>query len=414
MSEYYDPMLYLSTPEYPNTMGLEAVLKEEVDGGILSEAVEALRERFPYFYVRARKTEDDIIVVPNPLPVMVRPAWKPVVFNTKESNYHLMAVKYEGKRLAVEINHYLTDGAGFLPYLKSLLFLYLTRKTGTMMEEAGFRLPGQRIPETEAGDPFASLDIDSVEEPFYQVQPVTDFYRLNSENVRDNYCFYMKLPEEDVMRCCRSNDASPNVLFSVLLARAIRRIDPQSEKTISIAIGIDHKAVLGNFDNYRMYASTAKIDFPKNREKEDFRKTCTITRGKLMLQTQPESSLWYLKSLKTQFEKLLKKLPLEEKTGWLADEAALPRFTATVSYMKSEGFGPLEQYLEEMYPLAEPNVTDVVCEMCCFHHSFYLLFLQNFKDQSLFQTFTGQLQELEIPYEVKSREKLRLSSIRWE
>ena len=413
MSEYYDPILYISSKEYPNTMRFEAVLKEEVDGRILSEVAQVLRERFPYFYVRARKTENDIIVVPNPLPITVRNTWEPVTFNTEESNYHLMTMKYEGRRLAVEINHYLTDGAGFTPYLESLLFLYLSRKRGDVPDFAGYRLPGQVIPETETGDPFASLDIDAVEAPFYQVKPVTDFYRLNPENVRDDHCFQLWLPEDEVMRCCRENDASPNALFAVLIARAIRRIDPESEKTISIAIGVDHKAMLGNYDNYRMFASTAKIDFPKSREKEDLRKACTITRGKLMLQTQPENSLWYLKTVKTRFEKM-KTLPLEEKMDWVAKEAALPRFTATVSYTKSRGFEQLNAYIEELYSLADPGVTDVVCELQCFKHRFYLSFLQSFEDQRLFRTFTQELSELEIPYEVKRREPLKLNSISWE
>ncbi|HCI73785.1 MAG TPA: hypothetical protein DHV42_04505, partial [Lachnospiraceae bacterium] len=111
-------------------MGAEVTLKEDVDGAMLSEAVEALRERYPYFYVRSRMTENDIVLVPNPLPVTVRRTWEPVTFNTGESNYHLMAVKYEGRRLAVEISHCITDGAGFVPYIKSLLFLYLSAKTG--------------------------------------------------------------------------------------------------------------------------------------------------------------------------------------------------------------------------------------------------------------------------------------------
>ena len=413
MPEYYDPILYISSKEYPNTMGVEAVLKEEVDGRILSEAVQDLRERFPYFYVRARKTENDIIVVPNPLPLTVRNTWEPVTFNTEESNYHLMTVKYEGRRLAVEIVHYLTDGAGFAPYMESLLFLYLRRKRGDVPDFTGYRLPGQVIPETETGDPFAGLDIDAVEAPFYQVKPVTDFYRLNSENVRDNHFFQLWLPEEEVMRCCRENDASPNTLLAVLIARAIRRIDPQSEKTISIAIGIDHKAMLGNYDNYRMYASTAKIDFPKSREKEDLRKACTITRGKLMLQAQPENSLWYLKTLRMRFEKL-KAVPLTEKMDWVAKEAALPRFTATVSYANSRGFERLDAYIEELYILADPGVTDVVCELCCFKHGFYLSFLQSFEDQKLFRAFTQELSRLEIPYEGRRREPLKLNSISWE
>ncbi|MBQ7724979.1 MAG: hypothetical protein IJT63_05140 [Lachnospiraceae bacterium] len=50
--EYYEPMLYICTPEYPNTMGMIAVLKEPVDGKILREVVEELRQRFPYYYVQ--------------------------------------------------------------------------------------------------------------------------------------------------------------------------------------------------------------------------------------------------------------------------------------------------------------------------------------------------------------------------
>ena len=39
MAEFYDPMLYLSTPAYPNTMGALVVLKEPVDGDILRDVV---------------------------------------------------------------------------------------------------------------------------------------------------------------------------------------------------------------------------------------------------------------------------------------------------------------------------------------------------------------------------------------
>lgn len=52
MSEFYDPMLYMSTPEHPNTMSVVVELKEAINGTILQEVVEELRVRFPYFYVK--------------------------------------------------------------------------------------------------------------------------------------------------------------------------------------------------------------------------------------------------------------------------------------------------------------------------------------------------------------------------
>lgn len=40
MTEFYGPMIYMSTPEHPNTMGVCIVLKEPVDGDNLQNAVE--------------------------------------------------------------------------------------------------------------------------------------------------------------------------------------------------------------------------------------------------------------------------------------------------------------------------------------------------------------------------------------
>ena len=163
MREFHEPMLYLSTPEHPNTMCVLAVLNEPIDGDILRSVVEELRVRFPYFYIKAVPRDNDIYPEMNPLPMTVRNTWMPIKFNSSESNYHLTAWKYEGKRVALEISHSLTDGAGVLPYMKSVLYLYISRKTGQVFDSAGFRLPGDVIPASEIGNPFANIDIDAVE-----------------------------------------------------------------------------------------------------------------------------------------------------------------------------------------------------------------------------------------------------------
>ena len=72
MREYYEPVLNLSDPEHHNTMGVILALKDPVDGEILRSAVEALRIRFPYFYVRAASGRKDGVIVPNDLPMTVR------------------------------------------------------------------------------------------------------------------------------------------------------------------------------------------------------------------------------------------------------------------------------------------------------------------------------------------------------
>ena len=100
MLEFYEPLLNLSDPEHHNTMGAVLSLRDPVDGDILRCAVEEMRTRFPYFYVKPAYRGDDLITVPNDLPMTVRNTWEPIRFHSEASNYHLGAWKYEGHRLA--------------------------------------------------------------------------------------------------------------------------------------------------------------------------------------------------------------------------------------------------------------------------------------------------------------------------
>lgn len=412
--EYYDPMLFMSSPQCPFIMGLEAALYEPVDGELLRDAVESLRERFPYFYVKAKAEGNDLIPVPNPLPITVRNTWDPIHLNSAEANYHLAAFKYEGNRLALEMTHAISDGPGFLPYFKSVLFCYLSRKTGQEFDPAGFRLPGSPIPEKEIGDPFAGLDVDSAEAPLFQKKPTADFYRLNPEKKGDRRIFYLKLPEEQVMRYCKENDGSPNVLISVLLSKAIRRIDPASEKTITADIAINYKALLGNFESYRMFVNIAEVDFPKDRENQDITKSCTIARGQVMLQAQPENFLYAVKMKKAGFQRISQIPSLQMKFDMLKNAVTQPRGTMSVSYINSRTFGPLDPYIKEVFALAEPDSTDVLCEIFCINHSFFVALLQNFTSEDLVNAFIQELEEAGISGEILRKEALRLCGVRYD
>ena len=410
---YYDPMLCSCSPENPMTMGVTAVLDEQIDEILLKEAVRELRERFPYFYVRAKIDGNDIVVVPNSLPMSVRNTWAPIELASKEANYHLAAIKYEGDRICLEINHTLTDGAGVLPFFKSLLYVYLSKKTGISIPAQGFRLPGSEIPASETGDPFAAVDTDSIQEPFYQKVPTQDYYRLPSRNVEADHIYYLKLPENAVMKYCKENDGSPNVLLAVLIARAIRRADTKSEKTVTVSVAIDHKSMLGNFDNYRMFANAYELDFPKERQLDDIMKSCTTARGQLMLQAQPENSAWYIKTRKMGFEKL-KAMPLQMKVDMLPKAASASRWTASVSYVNSRSFGPLDPYIKELYFLAEASAVDVMCEIACINHSFFLALGQCNSSRELFEALLCELEQANIKFEIMRDEEYHLCGLRFE
>ena len=397
MLAYHEPRLILSSPEHYSTIGVVLSLHKPVDGELLRSVVEELRVRFPYFYVKAAWRDGDLIPVPNALPMTVRNGWEPINFNSEASNYHLAAWKYEGNRLAFEIPHFLTDGAGVLPYVKSAMYLYLSKATGQSFDPTGFRLPGETIPESETGDPFQALDIDGVKGPLYEKKPIPDFFRFFDAADDDNRAFYLKLSEAQVMRYCREQDGSPNVFFAVMLAKAARRYDPASDKPITVFVSVDHKAMLGNHDNYRMFASQYVLDFPKNRESEAFAKTCTIARGQLMLQAQPENSLWEMKQRK----RMLPSPPLD-----------IPQASICVSYANSRSFGPLDPYIEELYIVTTLlKITDILCEVTCINHSFFLALMQPFSSEKYLKCLLEELRQAGLDCEARGSETLRMCGI---
>ncbi len=410
MKEFYEPMLYLSTPEHPNTMSVVAELKEPIDGNILNSVVEALRVRFPYFYVKAVVRDNDVYPVPNPLPMTVRNSWEPINFNSQESNYHLAAWKYDGTRLAVEISHSLTDGAGILPYVKSALYLYLCRKTGLELDPAGIHLPGEEIPASETGNPFAGMDIDGAEEPMYTKKPIEDFYRVKREGDPQPQFHCIKMAESQLIRYCRDFDGSPNAMIAVLLARAARKYDPDSEKTVSVSVAIDHKAMLGARENYRLFANVIELDFPKIRSLDDLMQSCTVARGQMMLQAQPENSLWAMKNRKLTNAKL-GQLPLDMKLGVIAKSAGNTRWTFSVSYVNSRSLGAIDPYLDAVYVIAEPGVFDIGCEIFCNDHNFFLTIMQSFSADRFVELFLDELSSVGIDYDVLHKEPLRLCGI---
>ena len=397
MLEFYEPVLNLTDPEHHSTMGVFLTLKDPVDGEILRSAVEELRVRFPYYYVRAACRGSDLVTIPNDLPMTVRNTWEPVSFNTEATNWHLAAWKFEGRRLAFEIPHSLTDGMGLFPYVKSVMYLYLSKATGIVFDPAGFRLPGDVIPESETGNPFANLDIDGVKAPFYKKKPIPDFFRLADGTDRAKTVFCLKLSESQIMQYCRDFDSTPNVIASVMLAKAARRWNPDSDKTVTVSVCVSHKAMLGNFDNYRCFVGEGILDFSRDRNLDDITKACTIARGQLMLQAQPENSLWDIRQMK-------RMLP--------PPSPDIPQESICVSYPNSRTFGPLEPWIEELYVMTSlSKITDVLCMITCVNHSFFFALMQPFSSDRYFRCFLEELASAGIRYEVLRSEPLRLCGI---
>ena len=124
---------------WSNAFRLSATLTEPVDPALLRQAAEALRERFPSFFVRLRagmfwyrlERDDEPVRVcadyAYPLTHMPRAA-------LRRSCLRILCFE---NRIAVEFFHAVTDGSGGMVFLLNLTAAYLTLKYGVAIPAEG-------------------------------------------------------------------------------------------------------------------------------------------------------------------------------------------------------------------------------------------------------------------------------------
>jgi hypothetical protein len=107
----------------------------------------------------------------------------------------------------------------------------------------------------------------------------------------------------------------------------------------------------------------------------------------------------------------LNQVPLDTKLGIIAKSAGTARWSMAVSYTNCKTFGPLDPYIEELYGLAEPDVADVVCEITCINHHFFLSVGQAFSSYAFINLFLDELSSVGVDHEVMRKEPFRLCGI---
>ena len=116
--------------DWSNAFRVSATLNEPVDPEVLQQAADALRGRFPSFYVSLRKGFFWYYLEEGQQRVEVQSDYAyPLTFmSSRELRSNCMRILYYGSRIAVECFHALSDGTGGATYLCNLVACYLEMK----------------------------------------------------------------------------------------------------------------------------------------------------------------------------------------------------------------------------------------------------------------------------------------------
>ena len=411
----YDPHFYLCSEKMPFTIRLEVTLTEEIDGRMLTDAVNEAIRRYPYFAVEIVEEDSEWLVVPNNRPLVTFAGDKSLLLGSDETNRHLAAFSYYGRTVAMHVSHVITDGAGCFPLLKTVLYGYLCRRTGMRLDPTDIRLPDDPLLPDEVGDPFPHEAVAAAE-PFY-TPPEKEFFRFTDGGYvnDDEWTVYrVELDEKAFMAFNVSHDGSPCALISSILAKAIRDVHPDETRDVVGSVSFNLRPALHNSASYRMLCHYIPVRYPSALRKERLSKLCTCTRGAITLLSQPENALFCVREQHELLRHVLALPTVRQKSDILAPAALADATnnTFSVSYVGKLPFGSLEPYITRLHALTDGSLyRSIFLELISINGKFCVSFMQGFSSDVYYRAFLERLKHYELPFVEREKTPLRTAKI---
>ena len=346
---------YWADSQHSWTVRFITTLCDDIDRGMLQEAVAATQQRYPYYSVRLRKTADaegreHYALDENPLPWVVMPSRQPACLVSPESNHHLLAFACWDNCIAIDFFHALTDGTGGYNVLRTLLYEYCRRRYDSQLSREGVRVAGDNISPEELTDP-ASLPCPDNLNPL-PVPPMPTPINLIKEAVvplndtAETVC--IEIDEQQMMKYVSGEDTSPATLVSLLVARAIARLHGDTAEAVPVtALAINQRPALGVPLASPSMASALRLALKSDMRDMPLDLQQTIYRGMVVLQSNADNvaaGFWQTKGIMDQLDQI-PTVKGRHQAMQGAYERALSTCSFVVSYVGKARFGAAERYV---------------------------------------------------------------------
>ena len=403
-------LLYEARQNAPENTNIRFALEitEDINGEILSVAVNEAIKRYPYFSVRIEIENENYILVPNDLPIVVMETKIPAApLGSEEVNYHLNYIDYTDDTMYFNISHSITDAAGYIPFIKSVLYQYLIRVHNEPLSSEGINLPDSEFLPGEFDFPnLSSLpesDFSFASNVKMGYFPADDYIQVMKNPDCKNegyYCISMK--QREFMKYIHSNDASPAAIVSVLMFKALAPLLPEEVDTFSAGIASNFRKAVNCQNAYHHLCKVLHASYKRSFLDIPVDKLGTITRGMIMLQSQPENSVIHMKEALKFYEEIDSLKTIEEKRNLCLNEGIFTKGckdTYNVSYVGKTDFGSMNKYVKSMNTLAFGNL---LVEINAIGNMFYITFNQLIKTDKYINAFLNVLNEEGLSYSVSN------------
>lgn len=409
------PFYYGATEESPNTLRMTIEMRDKIDGALFAHAVGKAMLRYPYFCVRVRATDRELMLEENPGKVVVEESQEPIRLGGAQANGHLLAFSWWEDSIHLDAFHGLSDAGGLLPLLRTVLYYYCRERYDSSLDHGGIRLAGGQISQEEIEEPYPR-SVDG------RIQPIGKAPRQKALDLAETgLCrpgrptvAKIQIPEEAYMRYSRDKDGSPAAVTALLMARSIDRLHRDRELPIVCGMAMNTRKVLGKPQAHHSLVSQLFLEYKEGMRKMDIREQATCFRGMIMVQGQDENIWDSVRNNIRLFEKVESLPDLETRRKMMRQVVSsfLDVDTFKVSYVGKSSMGSAEAYIRSIYTSVDLNGSGIMIEVNSVNGLFCLSFLQEWEESVYVDAFLQELDREGIPHELVEKEALQVASVK--
>lgn len=407
-----NPLLYGANKDFLSTFRLAIRMKDTVDYGILSRSVEKLRARYPYFCVFPEREGERLVLRYNECPLPVFPDGRAPTLASADTDGHLISFGCEGKSIFINASHYLSDGMGIDPLLKSLLYLYVSERYGAEgLKTERIRMPHDAVSCAEYAYPFPKEVIDTENSALPFIAP-DNVYELDESAFDKNglYAYHLHIPQKEMMAKATFADGSPVSFISVMLYRAIHRLDDGITDTVVAHVQHQYRPALGAPLSHHSLVNYIPVALSPRLNEWDVERQNTVVRGQVILKGGNDADI-------ASVNRLIGAFPSEavfaEKKRAMAcfAENSIRGKTFGISYVGKMDWCGLERYVEDLHAYIGEKHTDnmLIIEIMTVGENFSLSFMQSGKGDKYVSAFMDEIRLLNIPITLAGEERYSLS-----
>lgn len=352
------PLIYAANEQFRNTIRFAVEFHDTISPEALDYAVRQVQKRYPYYSVKIEREGDDFVLAENDLPFAVHAGQEPVCLNSPASNMHLLAFAWKERTIWIDISHFICDGNGLAPLVKTLVYYYVERcYSQDGIDTNSIRLVTDHIPEEEYAYPFPEAPI--LNEKSLAIKPKTyePFFFANElfDGV-GSYAYNLQVSQQPMMKYAKSNDGSPVSFVCVMLYKAVLNMYPDTDRDIVFSIPHEYRKVLHRPLSHDCLARVFPVKLAAKDREKSIEMLNTAVRGQIILGSDESADIDSINGM-LQLHAYMQSMPLEGKKQAMRGLVAgsLVKNTFGVSYTGNISWGGMEKYIRDVHLYAGEN-----------------------------------------------------------